>query len=172
MKTILKALRTVLANGYYLSLSFILFVIFLFLYLITLPASYTGGYSSLEALEYLNPTLIGFSILMALLVSLMMPLIIYLLKQGQTSSKASAASGLLVGFFAPMLCCSPLLPISIGFIASVLPTLGGSFGIKIQAFIALHQFELFTFASLLLVFALYQNARKIVNGGYCKNQRI
>ncbi len=168
MKTIFKALKTVLITRGYIFLTIAAFIIFLFLYLVTLPASYTGGYSSLEALEYLNPTLISFSVLMALLVALMMPLILYLLRQGQASSKSSAAGGLVIGFLAPMLCCSPLLPIAVGFIASLLPALGGSFGIHIQAFIAMHQIELFSFASLLLLFALYQNAKKVVNGVCCK----
>ncbi|MFK5915717.1 MAG: hypothetical protein QM484_15225 [Woeseiaceae bacterium] len=164
MNTIFIALKKVLTVKSYLWVTVISFILFLLLYLTTLPASYTGGYSSFEALEYLNPTLIGFSILMSALVALMMPLIIYLIRQGQKSSKSSATGGLLIGVLAPMLCCSPILPIAIGFIASALPLLGGSFGIQIQGFIATHQIELFTAASLLLFFTLYQNAKKVMNG--------
>ncbi|GMR05773.1 MAG: hypothetical protein BMS9Abin25_0348 [Gammaproteobacteria bacterium] len=134
----------------------------------TLPASYTGGYSSFEALQYLNPTLVGFSVLMAALVALLIPLIIYLIRQGQKSSKSSATGGVLIGVLAPILCCSPILPIAIGFIATLLPTLAGSFGIQIQGFIATHQIELFIAASLLLWFALYQNASKVIKGVQCK----
>jgi len=167
MNTIISALKTVLKIQAYQWIASISFLLFLMLYLTTLPASYTGGYSSFEALQYLNPTLIGFSLLMSLLVALMMPLIIYLIRQGQKSSKSSATGGLLIGVLAPMLCCSPLLPIAIGFIASVLPAMGGTFGIQIQGFIATHQIGLFIVASLLLFFALYQNTKKVTDGMSC-----
>jgi hypothetical protein len=105
---------------------------------------------------------------MSVLVALIMPLIFYLIRQGQKSSKSSAAGGLLVGILAPMLCCSPILPILMGFVASLLPTLVGSFGVRLQGFIATHQVELFIVASLLLLFALYQNAKKVTNGNFCR----
>ncbi len=168
MKVIFEALKIVLKIKSYLWITLISFILFLILYLMTLPASYTGGYSSIEALEYLNPPLISFSVLMATLVALLMPLIIYLIRQGQKASKSSATGGLLIGILAPMLCCSPILPITIGFIASLLPALGGTFGIQIQGFIATHQIELFSTASLLLIYALYQNAKKVTNGVNCK----
>lgn len=168
MKAIISALKTVLSTGFYQWLTGGSFILFLLLYLITLPASYTGGYSSFEALNYLTPILVLFSVLMAALVALLMPLIVYLLRQGRTSSKSSAAGGLLIGFLAPILCCSPLLPIAMAFVASLLPMLGGTFGVRIQGFIATHQIELFIAASLLLLFALYQNARKVNDGVKCK----
>ncbi|HEC18860.1 MAG TPA: hypothetical protein ENI97_05895, partial [Gammaproteobacteria bacterium] len=65
MKMILAALKTVLDSRAYRLITAFSFVVFLLIYLTTLPASYTGGYSSLEALEYLNATLVGFSVLMA-----------------------------------------------------------------------------------------------------------
>ncbi len=167
MNTIINALKTVLVIRAYQWLTGISFLLFLLLYLMTLPASFTGGYISFEALKYLTPALVGFSVLMAALVTLLVPLIVYLIKRGQKSSKSSAAGGILVGFLAPLLCCSPLLPIFLGFIAALLPSLGGSFGIQIQGFIATHQTALFSIASLLLVFALYQNAKKVVDGVCC-----
>ncbi len=168
MNIITTAIITVLRIRGYQWISGITFVFFLLLYLMTLPASYVGGYSSIEALSYLTPVLVFYSILMALLVALLMPMMIYLIRQGQKASKSSAAGGLLVGILAPMLCCSPILPILMGFIASLLPTLVGGVGIRLQAFIATHQIELLTAASLLLLFALFQNAKKIGNGQHCK----
>tara|TARA_R110002095_G_scaffold24802_2_gene25800 strand:- start:350 stop:859 length:510 start_codon:yes stop_codon:yes gene_type:complete len=168
MNTIISALKTVLgtrANQFITGMSFL---IFLLLYLMTLPASYTGGYSSFTALKYLTPTLVGFSVLMAALVALLLPLIIYLIRQGKKSSKSSATGGVLIGVLAPMLCCSPILPIALGFIATLMPTLGGTFGIQIQGFIATHQIELFIAASVLLLFALYQNAKKVIGGVCCE----
>ncbi|HHI93689.1 MAG TPA: hypothetical protein ENK04_09300 [Gammaproteobacteria bacterium] len=167
MKTIVDALKTVLTIRSYQLIVAISFVFFLGLYLTTLPASYTGGYSSFEALEYLNGTLVSFSILMAALVALLIPLIVYLIRQGQKASKSSATGGVLIGVLAPILCCSPLLPMMMGFIATLIPTMFGSFGVQVQGFIATHQVELFTAATLLLFFALYQNAKKVVNGVCC-----
>jgi len=168
MNTIIEALKTVLALRQYKIIAVVSFVFFLALYLTTLPASYTGGFSSLEALEYLNVTLVSFSILMAALVALMMSLMVYLIRQGHKANKSTAAGGVLIGILAPMLCCSPILPITIGFIATLIPTLIGSFGVQLQGFIATHQLELFTAASLLLLIALYQNAKKVTNGVHCK----
>lgn len=168
MNTIISALKTVLGIRAYQFIAGISFLLFLLLYLITLPASYTGGYSSFAAMKYLTPTLVGFSVLMAALVALLLPLIIYLIRQGQKSSKSSATGGVLIGVLAPMLCCSPILPITLGFIATLIPTLGGSFGIQIQGFIATHQIALFIAASVLLLFALYQNAQKVITGVCCE----
>ncbi len=167
MKTIFNALKIVFIIRIYQRISIISFAVFLLLYLMTLPASYTGGYSSFDALHYLNPTLIGFSVLMAGLAASLMSLIIYLIKQGQKSSKSSAAGGIVIGLLAPMLCCSPILPIAIGIIASLIPALGGTFGVHLQGFIATHQIEIFITASLLLLFALYQNAKKVIDGIRC-----
>lgn len=168
MNTIFIALKIVLNIRIYQWIAIIGFAAFLLLYLMTLPASYTGGYSSFEALQYLNLTLTGFSVLMAGLAAFLMTLIIYLIRQGQKSSKSSAAGGVLMGLLAPMLCCSPILPIAVGFVTSLMPALGGTFGIRLQGFIATHQIEFFITASLLLLFALYQNAKKVINGINCQ----
>lgn len=168
MNTITSALKIVLIIRAYQWIAIISFVAFLLLYLMTLPASYTGGYSSFEALQYLNLTLTGFSVLMAALAALLMPLIVYLIRRGKKSSKSSAASGVLIGLLAPMLCCSPILPIAVGFVVSLMPALGGIFGIRMQGFIATHQVEFFITASLLLLFALYQNAKRVINSINCQ----
>lgn len=167
MNTIFNALKIVLNIRIYQRILIISFAAFLLLYLMTLPASYTGGYSSFEALQYLNITLVGFSALMAGLAALLMSLISYLIKQGQKSSKSSAAGGIVMGLLAPMLCCSPILPIAIGIVTSLIPALGGTFGVRLQGFIATHQIEIFITASLLLLFALYQNAKKVIDGVSC-----
>jgi hypothetical protein len=60
-----------------------------------------------------------------------------------------------------------VLPIAISFVAGVFPSLVGSFGWGLQGFIATHQNELFLAAIVLLVFALYQNARRVQAGVVC-----
>ena len=143
------------------------FAVSLVLYLMTLPASYTGGRIGIDAMRYLDFERVSFSIIMAALMALLLPLLVFQLRRGQRSSKASAAGGVAVGVMTPVLCCSPLLPIALGFLASVFPSLVGGLSWQLQGFIATHQSELFTVASLLLAIAVYQNARSIARGPSC-----
>jgi hypothetical protein len=169
MKTIYSALITVWQQTSYRWLSFLAFIAFLILYLFTLPSAFTGGQISLITLEYLDTSMVILSISMAILVALIISLMAWLIRQGQKSSKASATSGVLVGVFTPLLCCSPLIPILFGSMASLLPSFIGSSGPLFQGFIATHQAELFTVAIILLFLALYQNAKKIVQGVVCQS---
>lgn len=168
MRLILDAMKTVFASRGYQLLGVVSFMFFLGLYLLTLPSSYTGGQIGLVSLQFLTGESVVFSMAMATLVALILPLIVYLLRQGQTTNKASAAGGLLVGLATPLLCCSPLLPIAFGVVASLMPALGGAFGARAQGFIATHQTELFSAATLLLALALYQNAKRVVAGAVCR----
>ena len=95
-------------------------------------------------------------------------LLVHLVRQGQAAAKASAAGGLALGLLTPILCCSPLLPIALGSLALALPSLVGGWGWRLQGFIATHQYELFAAAALLLLWALYQNARRVVAGACCR----
>jgi fumarate reductase subunit D len=100
-------------------------------------------------------------------MGLIVPFAVYLFRQGLGASKASATGGVAVGLLTPILCCSPVLPIAISFVAGVFPSLVGSFGWGLQGFIATHQSELFLAAIVLLVLALYQNARRVQAGVAC-----
>ncbi len=169
MSTIIRALRQVWAQGrVYPWTALIAFGLSLPLYLTTLPASYVGGTISLKALAYLDVKLISFAVLLSVLVTLLAPLMVYLLREGRKSAKASATGGVLIGVFAPMLCCSPLLPLAMGAVAAILPALGGTVGIRVQYFIATYQTELLLFAAGLLALALYQNARRVLRGAHCR----
>ncbi|HDP90189.1 MAG TPA: hypothetical protein ENN42_09625 [Thioalkalivibrio sp.] len=168
MNTILEALRRVGVQGRYRWIALAVFALFLPLYLVTLPASYVGGLISLKALTFLDAKLTAFALVMAALVALLAPLMLYLIRHGHRSAKSTAAGGILIGVFAPMLCCSPLLPLLMGSLAALLPALSGAAGIKVQYFIATHQTELLAAAVVLLVIALYQNARKVVQGAACR----
>ncbi len=168
MKTIVTALKTVFALRPYRLVGVISFALFLALYLVTLPASFTGGRIGFVALRFLDAKLTLLSVMLAALAALITPLIVYLLRQGQKTNKASATGGLIVGVLTPILCCSPILPIALGFVAGFLPSLVGTFGWRLQGFIATHQTELFFAAALLLVFALYQNAKRVAEGSRCR----
>lgn len=167
MKSIVPAIKTVFALRPYALIGGISFVVFLIFYLFTLPSSFTGGRIGLMALRYLDLRLSVFSVVMAALMGLIVPFAVYLFRQGLGASKASATGGLAVGLLTPILCCSPVLPIAISFVAGVFPSLVGSFGWGLQGFIATHQSELFLAAIVLLVLALYQNARRVQAGVAC-----
>jgi len=169
MNKIISACKIVFSLGQYKIIALISFLVFLTLYLFALPSSYTGGVISFESLTFLDGKSVFLSLLMAALAALIMVFIIYLFKQGQSANKASATGGLVIGFITPLLCCSPLLPIAFGLIASLFPALNGSFlGPRVQGFIATHQEALFAFAIMLLILALYQNAKRITNGVCCR----
>lgn len=168
MNTVIAALRLVWSEGGYRLAGLAAFVLFLPLYLLTLPASYVGGIISLKALSFLDAKLTAFALVLAALVALLAPLMVYLIRHGQRSAKSTAAGGVLIGVFAPILCCSPLLPLAMGFLAAMLPALSGAAGVKVQYFIATHQTELLVVAMALLIIALYQNARKVVQGVRCR----
>jgi len=167
MNTVITALKTVLAQGLYRWLTVIAFAGFVILYLFTLPSSFTGGQIGVVALQFLDAKMVVLSVTMALLAALTVALIVFLFKRGLRASKSSAVGGVAVGLLTPLLCCSPLLPMAFGALAGVLPSLGGTLGPQVQGFIATHQTELFLSAILLLVLALYLNARKVVEGAGC-----
>ncbi len=167
MKVIIKALKIVWQHSFYRWLSGISFVAFFLLYAFTLPSSFTGGQIGWLSLHYLDTFMVALSFSMAFLVALIMTLMAWLIHQGKKASKVSASSGVLVGIFTPLLCCSPIIPIIFGFLSSLLPSFIGSSGPLFQGFIATHQTQLFVLAIALLVLALHQNAKKIDSGLSC-----
>lgn len=167
MKAIAIALGTVFRMTSYRRAGISIFVLFLALYLMTLPASYTGGRIGPSAMHFLDVKLTLLSLAMAVLVALVIPLVVYLLRRGRGASKTSATGGLAVGILTPVLCCSPVLPVALSFLAALFPSLIAAFGWQLQGFIATHQIELFGAAILLLGLALYQNARRVSEGAAC-----
>jgi len=103
MTLIVNALKTVWQLSAYRWLSVISFAAFFMLYLLTLPSSFTGGQIGLVSLQYLDASMFTLSLVMALLVSMISTLMVWLIRQGQKASKASATGGVLVGIFAPLL---------------------------------------------------------------------
>ena len=167
MNQFLAGLKTTFATRNYRVGGFIIFCIALLAYLMTLPASFTGGRIGPSALQFLDSQLVLFSLVMAILVAFLLPVMVYLVRLGRGASKSSATGGAVVGVLTPVLCCSPILPIALGFLATFFPSLASAIGWKLQGFIATHQTELFVAAPLLLLFALWQNARRIEAGFNC-----
>jgi len=167
MDVMLAGLKTAFeARGYRL-LAALTFAASLTLYLMTLPSSFTGGRLGIEAMRHLDLELAAFSFAMAALVALVVPLIAFQMRRGQRASKASAAGGAALGALTPILCCSPALPVALGFVATVFPSLVGAVGWRLQGFIATHQTELLALASALLAVAFVQNARAVARGQRC-----
>ncbi len=161
METCLQALKTVFRSRRYQALGTTSFVLFLLLYLMALPSAFTGGRVGFIALPFLTVELAIWSVVMATLIAIVTAFIVFLLCQGMAVSKASTAGGVIGGIVGPVLCCSPVLPITMSFIAGIFPALIGPSAWALQGFIATHQTELFATATLLLIFALWQNARRI-----------
>jgi len=155
---LIDGLKTAFASRKYRIAGVAVFSITLPAYLMTLAAAYTGGVIGPAALKYLDAEMILFSLVMATLVALLLPLMVCLVRQGQGTTKSSATGGVIIGVFTPLLCCSPILPLTLGFIATFFPALVSMIGRNLQKFIVTKTTELYILAGTLLLIALYQNA--------------
>ena len=144
------------------------FVFFLLLYLITLPASYTGGEIGLISFRYLTARMIIFAFIFALLLSVLIPFVVFLVNRSRKGHTASAAGGIFVSIITPFLCCSPLLPVVLGFIGSIIPILPASFGLTVQQFVVTHETEIYLVVVALLLLSVYQNSKSILKYSDCK----
>ncbi len=167
MLTIYQAFITVFSSKKYIVFSIVALLIFLMLYLFTLPATYTGGRIGLISLKFLTIKLIIFAILFAFLLSITTSFTVFSYRKGREGGK-TAAAGFFLSAITPFLCCTPALPIIFSFLGGFIPLLSASNGNAIQAFIALHETELFVGVLLLLILSLYQNARAIAEQQACR----
>ncbi len=172
MKNLLPALREVFAAPSSWILGVLSFVIFLLIYLVTLPATFTGGQIGLQALTFVTPELIGWSVLFSALLSLLVPMTVYLLRRGYQArgGVGGAAGGLAISLVTPLLCCSPVLPIAFSLLAGWIPLLAGGAGGAFQGFLATHEWLFFTISALMLVGAVFWNAREVAKGGRCETR--
>lgn len=137
------------------------------LYAATLPASLTGGHIGWVSLRLLTPGQAVFAFCLAALLALTLAVMLLLVRGGQKASKSSATGGALVAFFAPLLCCTPLIPLGIGALAVVFPAAAGFAPGGIQGFIATHEFGIELFAVALSFIAFWQNAKRLARGPSC-----
>ena len=148
MKNLLPAVREVFSSRVAWIVGIVSFVVFLFIYLMTLPATFTGGVVGPRAFAFVTPGLIAWSVLMAALLGVLMPMTVYLLRRGYKArgGAGTAAGGLVISLVTPLLCCSPVLPIAFSFLAGFLPALAGGAGGAVQGFLATHEWLFFTVA--------------------------
>lgn len=154
----------------YRIIGIISFVFFLLLYLMTLPASYTGGKIGLISFQYLTPRMIIFAFIFALLLTVLIPFIVFLINRSRKGHTASATGGIFISIITPFLCCSPLLPVVLGFIGSIIPILPASLGLTVQEFVVTHQTEIYLVVVALLLLSIYQNSKSILKCSDCETE--
>lgn len=152
--------RIVFAERLYRGIGIVTFVGFLILYLVTLPATYTGGRVGLVSLRLLTPTLAGFAVVMAGLVAIIVPFTAYTMRMNESAGTTATTSGIVGSLLPPLLCCSPLLPTIAAVVVAVFPAAFGVSGF-IQGFIAVYEAEILAAATLVLVYAAIQNAKGV-----------
>jgi hypothetical protein len=138
------------------------FLIGLIFYLLVLPATDTGGAIGLVSLQFLTPGETVLALVMAVLLGLTTALGVYGLRQGGSATSGKSMLGAIVAVLPTLLCCSPVLPLAIAAIASVLPA-AGSLGLPIQGFVATHEMWLYGVAIALMLWGLYGNARRALH---------
>jgi len=140
-----------------------LFVIFLLLNLIILPAHSLGTDIGLQSFLNLDVTVLLFSIMFATTESMLIILWAILLNQNSMTKKncsiKSAGSGMVIGFISPLLCCTPVLPTLLSLIAVVIPNFDSKLGVSIQYFTNVYQIPILITALLLMVFSIIQNMK-------------
>jgi len=160
-----RALRIVLASRRAMAGMGGVFVILALLYAMILPATYTGGVIGLASLRFLTPGTLVLALVMALLLALIVALGVHGFCNGSGTKSAGGVLGAVLGILPSLLCCSPVLPLSIAAVAAFLPA-AGSLGAPIQGFIATHEFWIYGVAIVLMVWGLYGNARRILSCTY------
>lgn len=139
----------------------LVFVVTLVAYLFILPATNTGGVIGLVSLHFLDVGEFVLALIMATLLGLTTALGVFGLQQGARTGSSRTAVGAIIALLPSLLCCSPVLPLTITALASVLPA-AGRLGLPIQGFIATHEAWLYAIAVALMVWGLYTNARRVL----------
>lgn len=159
-----EALRTasgiVFARRKYRGLAVTTFLLAAVFYAFTLPATYTGGQIGMVSLRYLTPLLAAFAVVMAASLALVVSFTAYSVRIGTSATTTTTTTGILGSVLPPILCCSPLLPTIAAAFVGIFP---GAFGVSgsIQGFIATYEVELLTAATVVLVYAVVQNAKGV-----------
>lgn len=164
VRTQVAVLRTaggiVLSQRQYLGLAALTFVVTAIFYAFTLPATFTGGQVGLVSLRYLTPLLAAFAVVMAILLALIVSFMAYSFRIGASASTTTTTTGVLGGVLPPILCCSPLLPTLAALFVGIFPSAVGVSGL-VQGFIATYEIEILTGATLVLAYAVVQNAKGV-----------
>lgn len=139
-----------------------LFIVTLAVYAMLLPATSTGGAVGLVSLRFLTPGEFTLAVIMAALLALTVTLGVYGFRQGARTNHAGTVLGAVLATLPALLCCTPILPLGVVTIASVLPA-AGRLGLPIQGFIATHEGAIYGVAIALMAWGLYGSARRALS---------
>ncbi|GAA5265262.1 hypothetical protein ACOSOMT5_P1687 [Acidiphilium sp. MT5] len=164
-----RAVRLALATRAAQLAALLLGAVITLVYLFLLPASSTGGVIGLVTLRYLTMGEVLLALAMGALLALSLMVGVHGLRHGgRVRSAGGAVGGSAVGAIlalAPsLLCCSPILPLGIAALASIIPAAGG-LGLPIQGFLATHTLLIYALSLLLMSWGLYSNAKRVVACG-------
>lgn len=133
-------------------------------YLFLLPASSTGGVIGLVTLRYLTVGEAMLALAMGALLALSIMVGVHGLRHGGRVRSAGSAVGAVLALAPSLLCCSPLVPLGVAALASIIPAAGG-LGLPIQGFLATHTLLIYALSLLLMGWGLYSNAKRVVACG-------
>ncbi len=163
------AFTTVFNEGSYLSQAEVLGVALIFAYMILLP-SLVIGRVTFQALEFLTPVEFVFAILMGSLLSLVIVMNVFALRNVRTCRRRAGAISLLASILPNSLCCTTIIPSVIGLLApstTVLFTLSPA----IQAFLVRYAVAFYVLSAVLLVYSLQLITRQVAEGLPPKNKQ-
>jgi fermentation-respiration switch protein FrsA (DUF1100 family) len=145
-------------------------------YLVTLPASYTGGTIGVRNLRYLNAELVCFSVALATLLSLTLALNVYAFRASMRGRGAGlSAAAVLASLVPSSLCCTSLVPSLLAALGASTPQIFGLAG-RVQGTVARYEVLFLVAALLLLLGSLDLAARSVLGacaapeGGVCDAQ--
>jgi len=140
------------------------FCILFLLHLYILPAHILGMDIGLSSFLNLNTEIVVFSFLLSLLESIVIAMLFFLIANKSHCKTTSAAGGALIGLVTPLLCCSPILPTLLGFVAVLFPSAMFGVGIKIQYLINIYPNRYgFRFLTIAHYSSSFRRARKQIN---------
>ncbi len=145
--------------------------LFTIAYAFLLPASQTNGAIGWVSLRLISGPMILWALALGISMGAVTGCVTALLRRGAKTRTAGAGGGLLIGALTPLLCCSPLLPIIFGFLAGLVPAIGGMGGWT-QGFVATHESTLLSVALALMLLSLIQNARRLAAPATCRPRDI
>lgn len=161
---VLYAFRLTVQDSHSKRRTAILFSLVLVVHLVVLPAHVLGSDIGLRSFAHLNLSIALFAFLFATLESVLINLWVQLIRQKTHCRTAPAAGGMLIGLVSPLLCCTPLLPTILSFVAILFPSAVSGMGLKVQYAVNVYQTELLLLALVLLLFAIVQNAWHLNSG--------
>ncbi len=160
---VVSALGTVFHERSYGHLAFGVFLLGLAFYLITLPATYTGGVIGFAALRHLNGELVLLAFLLALLLSVVLTLNAYSVRTALRVRGAGLSIGAVVASLVPgSVCCTPLVPSMLAAIGASTPQIFGLTG-RIQGTVVRYE-ALFPVLSILLLLVALRLAAQGICG--------